>query len=178
MLLILLCCVLCDKNELTQSMSQEAVNDIAITNKGVISSIKNYVKNLVGNVQVPAAKAKKTYSFSSYSTEAKSTTDDINKNTDSDEIINGHLGDNLDYSLNISSGKLVISGSGDMIGLQPYEEGSCWGEYIKCIKSVEIKDGVTSIGNFAFDNCVNIASCLFLQVLLLLEDLHFTVAMS
>ena len=60
MLLILLCCVLCDKNELTQSMSQEAVNYFAITNKGVISSIKNYVKNLVENVQVPGAKAKKT----------------------------------------------------------------------------------------------------------------------
>ena len=59
MLFILLCCVICDKNELTQSMSQEAVNGFAITNKGVISSIKNYVKNLVENVQVPAAKAKK-----------------------------------------------------------------------------------------------------------------------
>ena len=63
MLLIFLCYVICDKNELTQSMSQEAVNDIAITNKGVISSIKNYVKNLVGNVQVPAAKAKKLIHF-------------------------------------------------------------------------------------------------------------------
>ena len=71
MLLILLCCVICDKNELTQSMSQEAVNDIAITNKGVISSIKKYVKNLVENVQVSAAKAKKPYSSSIYSTEAK-----------------------------------------------------------------------------------------------------------
>ena len=100
MLHILLCCVLCDKNELTQSMPQEAVNDIAITNKGVISSIKNYVKNLVENVQVPAAKAKNPYSSSIYSTEAKSTTDDINKNIDSEKIINGHLGDNLDYSLN------------------------------------------------------------------------------
>ena len=117
MLLILLCCVLCDKNELTQSMSQEAVNDIAITNKGVISSIKNYVKNLVGNVQVPAAKAKKTYSFSSYSTEAKSTTDDINKNTDSDEIITGTCGDNVNFKLNKDTGELFIYGSGKMIDL-------------------------------------------------------------
>ena len=45
MLLIFLCYVICDKNELTQSMSQEAVNDIAITNKGVISPIKIFVKN-------------------------------------------------------------------------------------------------------------------------------------
>ena len=157
MLLILLCCVICDKNELTQSMSQEAVNDIAITNKGVISSIKNYVKNLVENVQVPAAKAKKPYSSSIYSTEAKSTTDDINKNIDSEKIINGHLGDNLDYSLNIDSGKLIISGSGNMIDLGYFDKGH-WGEYTELIKSVEIKEGVTSIGACAFLNCVNITS--------------------
>ena len=98
MLFVLLYCVLCDKNELTQSMSQEAVNDIAITNKGVISSIKNYVKNLVENVQVPAAKAKKTYSSSIYSTEAKSTTDNINKHIDSDKIITGYCGVNVKFS--------------------------------------------------------------------------------
>ena len=75
---------------------------------------------------MPAAKAKKPYSSSIYSTEAKSTTDDINKNTDSDEIINGHLGDNLDYSLNIDSGKLIISGSGNMIDLGYFDKGH-WG---------------------------------------------------
>ena len=52
MLLILLCCVICEKNELTQSTVQEEVNDVTITNKGVINSVKNYVKNLVESVQV------------------------------------------------------------------------------------------------------------------------------
>ena len=145
MLLILLCCVLCDKNELTQSMSQEAVNDIAITNKGVISSIKNYVKNLVENVQVPAAKAKNTYSSSIYSTEAKSTTDDINENTDSNKIITGTCGDNVNFKLNKDTKELFIHGSGNMIDLGYFDKGH-WGEYTELIKSVEIKEGVTSIG--------------------------------
>ena len=101
MLFILLCCILCDKNELTQSMPQEAVNDFAITNKGVISSIKNYVKNSVGNVEVPAAKAKNPYSSSSYSFAAKSTT---NEHTGSEEINNGKCGNNVDFSL-YSDGK-------------------------------------------------------------------------
>ena len=76
-------------------MSQETMNEADITNKGVISSLKNYVKNLVENVQVPAAKTKantktrsKPYSSSIYSFAAKSTTNDINENTDSYEICN------------------------------------------------------------------------------------------
>ena len=153
---IFLCFVICDKNELTQLMSQEAVNDIAITNKGVISSIKNYVKNLVENVQVPASKAKNTYSSSIYSTEAKSTTDDINENTDSDKIINGSCGANVNFLLK-TDGKLVIYGSGDMTDVENSEIGP-WDEYKDYIKTVEIKDGVTSIGVYAFSNCVNITS--------------------
>ena len=113
MLLVLLCCILCDKNELTQSMSQEVVNDVAITNKGAISSIKKYVKNLVENVQVPAAKAKKTYSSSIYSTEAKLTTDDITERTDSNNIITGTCGDNVNFSL-YADGELFIYGKGNM----------------------------------------------------------------
>ena len=153
MLFILLCCVIYDKNELTQSMSQKAVNDIAITNKWVISSIKN----LVENVQVPAAKAKNPYSSSIYSTEAKLTTDDINENTDSNKIITGTCGVNVNYLYNEDTGKLVISGSGDMNDFWGSEIGP-WGEYKDYIKTVEIKDGVTSIGVYAFSNCVNITS--------------------
>ena len=152
---IFLCFVICDKNELTQSVSQEAVNDVAIINKGFINSIKKYVKNLVENV--PAAKAKNHYSSSIYSIEAKSTTDDINENTDSDEIINGSCGDNVNFTLNISSGELFIYGSGKMkdIGLLTR---SAWYEYKDYINSVVINDSVTSIGNSTFDDCGKITS--------------------
>ena len=125
MLLILLCCVICDKNELTQSMSQEAVNGFAITNKGVISSIKNYVKNLVENVQVPAEKAKNPYSSSIYSTEAKLTTDDITERTDSNNIITGTCGDNVNFKLNKDTGELFIYGSGKMIDLGLFDKTKC-----------------------------------------------------
>ena len=137
MLLILLCCVLCDKNELTQSMSQEAVNDIAITNKGVISSIKKYVKNLVENVQVPAAKAKAKTQSKPYSSSIESTANDINEHTDSEEIASGKCGDNVNFSL-YSDGELFIYGSGNMKGQLSYN-GSPWYNRRNDIKSVVIK---------------------------------------
>ena len=138
-------------------MSQEAVNDIAITNKGVISSIKNYVKNLVENVQVPAAKAKNPYSSSIYSTEAKSTTDDINENTGSNKIITGTCGDNVNFKLNKDTKELFIYGSGKMIDLEEWDE-SPWNDYKNDIYTVVIRNGVTSIGNRAFNDCFMVKS--------------------
>ena len=101
---------------------------------------------------VTAVKAKtqhKPYSSSSYSNEsitAKSTTNDINEHTDSEEIISGSCGSNVMYSLNKSSGELVISGSGNMNNFQY----SPWYNQKDCITSVDIKNGVTSIGECAF----------------------------
>ena len=62
----------------------------------------------------------------------------------------GAEGNNLTWTLD-SDGKLIVSGKGDM-GQYPW-----WGEP-PLIKNVEIRDGVTSIGNHAFDGCSNLAS--------------------
>ena len=151
MLIILLCCVLCDKNELTQSMSQEAVNDNAITNKGVINSIKNYVKNLAENVQVPIAKANTKTQSKPYSSSFESTTNDINERTDSEKMAYGSCGKNVYFTL-YSDGKLVISGSGNM------ENGVSWNSINDYVKSVVIENSVTSIGTHAFYRCYNMTS--------------------
>ena len=143
MLLILLCCVLCDKNELTQ----EAVNTV-ITNKGVISSIKNYTKNSVENIQVPAAKANTKTQPKYYSSSIKSTTNDINENTNSYEIDSGKCGDEVNFSL-YSDGELDIYGKGNMYE-QFFTFEIPYSHYINLIKSVVIKNGVTSIGENAF----------------------------
>ena len=119
--------------------------------------VKNYVKNSVENVQVPAAKAKKPYSSSIYSTEAKSTTDDINENTGSNKIITGTCGDNVNFKLNKDTKELFIYGSGKMIDLEEWDE-SPWNDYKNDIYTVVIRNGVTSIGNRAFNDCFMVTS--------------------
>ena len=66
----------------------------------------------------------------------------------------GQCGDNVYWSLNETTGEFIVSGTGDMynhaISFPPNISGSK-----SKIKSVVIKNGVTSIGNSAFENCIN-----------------------
>ena len=71
----------------------------------------------------------------------------------------GQCGDNVYWSFDESTGELVISGSGKMYDYQldewnasetPFEDSN--------IKSVVIEDGVTAIGNYAFDYCHSLTS--------------------
>ena len=61
-------------------------------------------------------------------------------------VINGSCGNNVNFSF-YSDGKLVISGSGNMNDLNWYGEAP-WNQYINSITSVNIKEGVTSIGAY------------------------------
>lgn len=67
----------------------------------------------------------------------------------------GKCGDNLTWILDIETGVLVISGTGDMYG---YWNVSPWKNYINYIKSVNIGMGVTSIGGYSFYECEYITS--------------------
>ena len=70
-------------------------------------------------------------------------------------LASGTCGDNLEWTL-YTNGNLAISGNGDMddwsSALAP------WYEYRDSIKTVDIGDNVTSIGNYAFYNCTSITS--------------------
>ena len=77
----------------------------------------------------------------------------------------GVIGDNLDWSFDAKSGKLTISGHGDMPDCMGWEYGWYWTmmpwHYLHIdekILSVEIKPGVTSIGYNAFGDCFNLRS--------------------
>lgn len=72
------------------------------------------------------------------------------------EIDSGTCGENLNWSLD-DSGKLTIWGSGDMDNWD-YPTYAPWDEYKESINSIEIKDGVTSIGNSAFKECKSLTS--------------------
>ena len=66
--------------------------------------------------------------------------------------VNG--GDNLTWTLD-SNGVLTISGTGDMAD---YDGEAPWSEYWGAIKTVEIANGVTSVGNYAFAGYPNLTT--------------------
>ena len=72
-------------------------------------------------------------------------------------LINGTWG-SLTWTLNETTGELVISGEGKMNGFFVVLGSSAWGNYSGLIKSVTIDNGVTTIGDFAFVYCDRLTS--------------------
>ena len=65
----------------------------------------------------------------------------------------GAQGDNLIWTLNLSTGALTISGTGEMATYSSTSGNtSPWTDYKSSISSLTIEDGVTSIGAYAFYN--------------------------
>ena len=75
-----------------------------------------------------------------------------------DGTIGGSCGDNLIWTL--KNGVLTISGTGKMTD---FGYVSPWNEKISEIISVEIKKGVTSIGEYAFSGCKNLSEVIIPQ---------------
>ena len=71
-------------------------------------------------------------------------------------IKNGTCGENANWSLNISTGVLTISGSGAMGDFNSVDPGYL--EYKDSITSVVIENGITYIGKYAFFNIQTITS--------------------
>lgn len=73
----------------------------------------------------------------------------VEKNT----IAAGVCGDSLEWTLN-KEGILTISGSGEM---EDWEKNqTAWEEYKNAVKKIIIEQGVTSIGDYAFERCENL----------------------
>ena len=63
-------------------------------------------------------------------------------------------GDNATWTLNLNTGKMIISGTGDMYD---FEYNDCpWINYRDYIKEVVISEGITRIGSYAFYYCKNL----------------------
>ena len=67
-------------------------------------------------------------------------------------VVDGTCGDNLTWTLNTKDSTLVISGTGAMA------DNPSWSDYKIYIKYVTLPDGLTSIGNSAFDGCSDLTS--------------------
>ena len=67
------------------------------------------------------------------------------------QVASGVCGDNITWELT-DDGELVIEGTGEMYN---YSNNSAapWSSYKGSIKSINIKDGVTSVGSWAFAGC-------------------------
>ncbi len=76
------------------------------------------------------------------------------------EVQTGSCGDNVSYTLDTQTGELVISGQGKMKDYPNYGLTYYYSPFYSdsSIKSVDIKNGVTSIGNGAFSNCSSLES--------------------
>ena len=73
-------------------------------------------------------------------------------------VASGTCGDSLTWTLK-SDGAMTIEGSGNMYDYDdPYYGGTLppWKDYLNRIKNVTVKDGVTSIGSYAFSSCDNL----------------------
>ncbi len=68
-------------------------------------------------------------------------------------------GSNLRWELNLSTGEMVIQGSGEM---DQFSGGSVpWKKYSDDIKSVTFPKGMNNIGNYAFSGCDNLTTISF-----------------
>lgn len=76
--------------------------------------------------------------------------------TASAETYSGTCGNNLTWNLDTSTGVLTISGTGDMSHDLFFK--APWYYCRNYIKNIVIENGVTSIGNYAFDGCNGLTS--------------------
>lgn len=69
-------------------------------------------------------------------------------------VENGAFGTCGDLTWKLDGGVLTISGKGDMPAMEEYD--APWEDYRDRIQKVVIEKGVTSIGDYAFSNCVRL----------------------
>jgi len=78
--------------------------------------------------------------------------------TSSAATYSGTCGNNLKWTLDTSTGVLDITGTGDMYYYYDYYDDVPWYSYRSYVKTVNIGNGVTSIGDYAFYKCAGLTS--------------------
>lgn len=94
-----------------------------------LSGISDYIKGIDFSFLAPKAKA-------------------------ADEPLSGMCGENVNWSLDIETGVLTISGSGAMADVHLIP----WSLYQSNIKSISIQDNITNISDYIFADCRNLTS--------------------
>lgn len=81
-------------------------------------------------------------------------------NNNNASTITGNCGDDIQWTYDITSNQLTLSGTGimyDYTTVNSYYEGITtdvpWGDYLDLIKNIKVESGITSIGNSSFSDC-------------------------
>ena len=69
----------------------------------------------------------------------------------------GVCGEHVKWALT-NDGVMTISGKGEMKNYSSWYTPRPWAEYVDSIKAVVIESGVTTVGSYAFEDCVNLTS--------------------
>ncbi len=73
------------------------------------------------------------------------------------QTVSGSCGSHLTWTLDTATGLLKISGSGEMDFYDPYSDNPApWSTYCGSIKNISFPSGITSIGAYAFADCVGL----------------------
>ena len=84
-------------------------------------------------------------------------------------------GEDVSYVYDPDTHTLTISGTGAMIsGLNRRP----WSDYFKCITTIEIGSGVTSVGDFMFQECTGLASVTIPGSVTSIGDMAFSACMN
>lgn len=75
-------------------------------------------------------------------------------------VVDGTCGENLQWSLNTKDSTLTITGSGAMDNYSDWNDTTKapWNQYKLYIAKLNLPEGLTSIGSYAFQNCDNLDS--------------------
>ena len=84
-------------------------------------------------------------------------TEKMKRKTVKAEDASGSCGNGITYTFKAATGTLTISGNGAMADYK-YDNHAPWYSYCDSITSVTIGNGVTSIGNRAFESCSSLTS--------------------
>ena len=144
---------------LLQSRGIQSMNDLTISGGTVNVKAGNAEKRsyglqsgttlaiVGGEVTVSVGKAEKAVSLYAGS--------EVKIDEASEIIVKGFCGENAEYTLDISSGVLTISGSGEMADYEQIYDVP-WFEQKNIITQIVVEEGITSIGNAAFSSCENL----------------------
>lgn len=117
---------------------------------GKIIEDSNYTVEYTNNIQIGTAKAEVFFGGAMYDGVLSETFEIKDKN-----ILSGKCGNNATWTLDLSTGKMTITGTGDMEDYK-YSTRTPWVKYRDNIKTVNIDKGITRIGTNTFYNCTQL----------------------
>lgn len=128
---------------------------VAVAVVGGITTAVILGNNNKNNPQNPASVNSKQQNSENSVKPSDNTSSEISYVPTGKLIKSGKCGENATWSF-YEDGTLIVDGTGDMFGYKTVDEidkNRPYNDYISQTKNIIIKDGITSIGEFAFSSC-------------------------